>query len=463
LPIRIIETSMLQSRKIGCLREKTTFSASMLLTFFFFFFHGLGWGQTLLDNYDGVGDLTYTTAAATGQWTITGGIYDVGTGGVETPEHSYASYDLTGSLSGWTLNKVNNNKWFGAIRMLRATSGWGSTNYGAGAVLACNNSDFTSTSAQGYALVFEQNTTADKVTLIKFSQGIKDGATDLPINSTAIVSLTGVNPSASTNWINYYIEYQTDGKWKIYWIVQASVLSDAAAVNPANYTGGNVTSVSADETYTGSTYKFAGWVFAHSTNTASTSHAEYDNLGAGFSASSWVSAANGDWNNSATWTPASVPPAGAMVTVNHAVTVTAGNPVSNSGTVTVGVAGNLILADQFGNTVAGGLVVNGTFQINSGGWISGNAPNYGSGSTLKYNTNGDYGRGLEWSATTGAGYPHHVQLSNNTNFNFPNASNTARSMAGNLTIDAGSSFWMDWGGNNPTLTVARKCNHKWNP
>lgn len=94
----------------------------------------------------------------------------------------------------------------------------------------------------------------------------------------------------------------------------------------------------------------------------------------------------------------------------------------------------------------------GTFRINFGGFVNTNAPFYATGSTLQYNTTGVYGRGLEWSTTTGRGYPHHVQISNATTLNPANTAavnaNVPMRTAGNVTIDATSNIYMDSGGNN---------------
>lgn len=101
--------------------------------------------------------------------------------------------------------------------------------------------------------------------------------------------------------------------------------------------------------------------------------------------------------------------------------------------------------------------VNKRFRIDAGGYVSANPPIYTTGSaTLQYNTGGTYGRSLEWSTLSGAGYPNNVQLSNNTTLDLGNGgSATARRCGGDLTIDAGSTFSMNNGGNQMTddLTV----------
>ena len=72
-----------------------------------------------------------------------------------------------------------------------------------------------------------------------------------------------------------------------------------------------------------------------------------------------------------------------------------------------------------------------------------------------------YGRGTEWSASSGtvgttAGYPNDVQIGNNTTLNYPNtgtgAFSTTYSVGRDFTIDAGSSFYMDYGGGSSNKT-----------
>ena len=108
------------------------------------------------------------------------------------------------------------------------------------------------------------------------------------------------------------------------------------------------------------------------------------------------------------------------------------------------------------------LTINGTLQIDTGGNFITNSPKYGNASNLIYNSGGTFGRGYEWTALgvgtigTTAGYPNNVQLSGNTTLNYNNGTPLAKAINGNLTIDAGSSFYMDYGGSTSGgfLTIA---------
>ncbi|MDZ7308975.1 MAG: hypothetical protein ONB49_18230, partial [candidate division KSB1 bacterium] len=124
------------------------------------------------------------------------------------------------------------------------------------------------------------------------------------------------------------------------------------------------------------------------------------------------------------------------------------NGTFNAGTGTVAFAGTGTVAGTIAfNTVviASGVnfgtaaTVNGTLRINTGGFVNTNAPSYGSASTLLYNTGGSYNASAEWTANaaSGAGVPHHVQLSNSTTLNLFSDNRTAN---GSLTIDAGSTL-----------------------
>ncbi|WP_338375878.1 choice-of-anchor D domain-containing protein [uncultured Flavobacterium sp.] len=137
-----------------------------------------------------------------------------------------------------------------------------------------------------------------------------------------------------------------------------------------------------------------------------------------------------------------------------------------SGGVTLNAGANRTVNGLF-STAAGvtfgssTLTLNGTCRINGGGFFN-NAPIYGASSTLLYNTAGTFNRGIEWifngvgTIGTTPGYPNNIQLGNNTTLDYNNGTPLNKAIAGNLTIDAGSSFYMDYGGlpSGGTLTVA---------
>ncbi|MHC1776468.1 MAG: T9SS type A sorting domain-containing protein [Lentimicrobium sp.] len=120
--------------------------------------------------------------------------------------------------------------------------------------------------------------------------------------------------------------------------------------------------------------------------------------------------------------------------------------ITGAKTVTSVTSGSLIIGTNITTILSAGLdfgsgltTIQGTLQINSGGFASTNAPIYGSTSTLVYNSVTGYGVNNEWTGnatTAGAGVPQHVTLTSSS-VNMPAST---RGMAGNLTIGAGSTF-----------------------
>jgi hypothetical protein len=149
------------------------------------------------------------------------------------------------------------------------------------------------------------------------------------------------------------------------------------------------------------------------------------------------------------------------VNINHNIALDVDATVTTveiaSGT-TFTVDADNTLTSNGGISGAGSFSVNGTWRIEAGGFTS-IAPTYGSSSTLIYASGGNYGRGTEWSATSGAGYPNNVTISNNTTIDF-GAGGTAVAAAcgGDLTIDSGSNLFLDFGSNDMTQPLTVKGN-----
>ena len=216
----------------------------------------------------------------------------------------------------------------------------------------------------------------------------------------------------------------------------------------------------------------------------------------------FTTAGAGDWNTAATWTANLVPPTDALVCIGHALTVNATPSGGNPGGVSVSTGGSLSIASGItlsiqsggsftngsgaGATIGGlgtvsfvntGLVnggnattfynlqlngnttmttaptVSNQLEIKAGGFILSGSVNYGAASTLLYNTNGSYGRSNEWNATSGAGFPHNVQVSGTTALDISNGSNAARAIGGSFTVDATASATMSAMTGNLTVPV----------
>jgi hypothetical protein len=130
---------------------------------------------------------------------------------------------------------------------------------------------------------------------------------------------------------------------------------------------------------------------------------------------------------------------------NGTVAGTGGNFGTANGPLTFAGAGTISGALQLPTVVINGGVNFGTgstiltsLQMNAGSFVNTNPPTYGSGSRLIYNTGGTYGRNLEWSSTSGAGYPHHVTIQSGTTVDLSANGDANRATAGDLVLGSGT-------------------------
>ncbi len=218
-------------------------------------------------------------------------------------------------------------------------------------------------------------------------------------------------------------------------------------------------------------------------------------------AGQWVGGASGDWNVSGNWCggiPTSstnvVIPSGSVITIQttnavantvsisaggslvmtgaYNLTITAGGTFTNNGTFTASgsTTGSVIFngngtisgTTTFQNIDAKGALdfgtastINGTFTLQTGGSVTGNSPTYVCpNSTLQYNTNSVFARGLEWTTNpNGAGYPSNVIVQNNTTINFPAVGQGY--VCNDLTIQSGGSLLQNYSGGSASLSVGR--------
>lgn len=114
---------------------------------------------------------------------------------------------------------------------------------------------------------------------------------------------------------------------------------------------------------------------------------------------------------------------------------------TNNGSLTFGSNVKLIANNGGINFGVGLSTVNGSLQINSGGYVLNNPCIYGIGSTLVYNTTGTYTAGTEWvpNLASGTGVPYNLTVSNNTNLSF-GSTNQYRQVNNDITIANGSTL-----------------------
>jgi len=112
---------------------------------------------------------------------------------------------------------------------------------------------------------------------------------------------------------------------------------------------------------------------------------------------------------------------------NGILSINGTKAVINGGTLNTDANTNVILSAGF-DPGSGLTTVNGTLQINGGGYVANNAINYGTGSTLNYNSAGTYGVSNEWTNS-----PTNVTVQNSTTVNL----NGFKTINGTLTLTSG--------------------------
>jgi hypothetical protein len=118
--------------------------------------------------------------------------------------------------------------------------------------------------------------------------------------------------------------------------------------------------------------------------------------------------------------------------------------VTGAGTLTFGSGTNVVLLAgmDFGPSTS---TINGSLSIALGGFVSANPPTYNNLSRLRYICGCSYARGLEWSATSGPGYPYDVEVEFNgtpTTLNLLGGGSALRQLAGNLNLLNGGTLNM---------------------
>ncbi len=260
----------------------------------------------------------------------------------------------------------------------------------------------------------------------------------------------------------------------------------SSAIAEMSFVSGNTYSVNIPSATNGASKTVEYYIFTSGAGkTIATTDASWytinsqTNGGSNFSysvAASWLSAANGNWNNTATWVGGVVPPSGQPVTILNTHTVTL-NQAATASDVTINTGGTLIGSD--GTTRVLTISANGTFTNNgtftttatgslsflgaatiggsstntfadvslnnggvafgnatitngltifSGGFVASGSLSYGSAASLIYETGGAFtSTSNEWPSTNG---PRTVRIKTTAL-----SINHSRTISGNLRVD----------------------------
>lgn len=198
------------------------------------------------------------------------------------------TYDNAGSTMEWTFN-MNQSR--------TNPSGFGSNTYAAAVILGSDESDVTSVTADGYAVVIgHSGSTPDYVKLIRFSGGLTtDG------NTTDVALST--ESDADSHYSVKVVYNPCNGEWSL------EVRDDGGSYADPNVGGLGTPVTATDQTHTALDLKYFGYIWQHGTSCTET--ATFDNVSipnavggtppTGFKV--WNGSVNTDWHVAGNWGP----------------------------------------------------------------------------------------------------------------------------------------------------------------
>jgi hypothetical protein len=226
----------------------------------------------------------------------------------------------------------------------------------------------TGASAGGATNTLGLPNNATNTTFINFLRG------PLSVTSSAVSPVVfTANWAALTNASTYYLDVSTDPTFATFLF----------GFNNLNV--GLVTTYPIPGLAPATTYYFRVRAKDTGTITPSTSANSCVTSVTTSASSSKTTIANGAWNNPAIWSPAGVPlTTDDAVTINHIVTMPAAVTRASGTTTTINSGASLAIAVAYTNS--GNTIVNGTFQLDTGGSVTGNNFVYGATGTLNFNS-----------------------------------------------------------------------------
>lgn len=202
-------------------------------------------GNSTWTEYEPTGDADQLSISGNVLWTVTSDttMYEPTSASINLTNEN-ASFDFGSAATGWSFHfDLNYNP-----------SGWTNSYTSLGWVLVANETDFSSTTIDGYAVVW--NGTNDQLVLTLFNNGIS-GSTNV---GTAIIE-TGVDwDSISTNGMNIRVELATDGIWTMYW-------EDGTPIGtPTDIDANSLSSSNTTTLFDDTNMLFSGPIWSHGTS-----------------------------------------------------------------------------------------------------------------------------------------------------------------------------------------------------
>lgn len=227
------------------------------------------------DNFDRVDNTSLGASwteneADPSQLSITSNTLQCLTAGVTGLEPTNATRDLTALNANFDLGQSKAG-WAFHMDFNREPSGWGISSYGLGWVLTANETDLSSATVDGYALLWTH--TNDELVLVRFENGISGLDPGTQIVNTGLTYGT-----LGADGLNVRVEVTAEGVWTVYWE------AGAALANATDIDAGVASGVDAT-LFADANQQYTGPIWAHSTSTANDATGSFDNFSFGIETS----------------------------------------------------------------------------------------------------------------------------------------------------------------------------------
>lgn len=211
------------------------------------------------------------------QFAISGNVLNATTAGVTGKEPTNATLDLTAVNASFDLGQSKVG-WSFHLDLNRNPSGWGTSAYGLGWVLTANETDLSSNTVDGYALLW--TATNDELVLVRFTDGISGNNPGTQVVTTDLTWGT-----LGADGVNVRVETTAEGVWTVYWEAGAA-LATATDIDAGSATGTD------NNLFADANQKYSGPIWAHSTATSSSDEGNFDNFSFGLETSTVTLASN---------------------------------------------------------------------------------------------------------------------------------------------------------------------------